>query len=355
MAGVLTFIETDDDNAYELRSNLYNTLPIAGGITGQDRPITAMDDLDDGRMVAGVYDITFTAVSPGVSGVVTVDTTDANNPWKTTAKAVYLDDDQTVSRTGTLHMDVIGGMGLYFSNSASFDTSWAASVVVGGYFVNGIATEVLSFGNLRAGEVTTYKKIGAKNTGTTDCTNSAVGVYPGIYFKNMTNTPIERVKINNRVATAGKYNISATSITGGMADISVAQYQFNYSVGAWVVLIGSTLMGTFACDGATVHTSIISNVDVVLSDTITGDSTASVYIDTVSGAQVAPDLSGSPGTWVSTSDVVLTESGGVAGVVQPGNTAYFWLRVVSSGSDLPGNLRKFALRPSGISSGGLVE
>lgn len=356
MAGVITFIEVDDSNAYELRSNLYNIWPVAGGIIGDERPITAITDIDDGRMVAGTYTVTFLTASPGVSGVVSVSTIDANNPWKTNAKSVFLDDDPGTPGIGTLHNDVVGGVGIYFSNSVNAIPGWSAKIVVGGYVSSSsVVTPVTEFGNLRAGATSTYKRIGAKNTGDTECTSCAVGIYPAAYFKNTTNTPLYKIRVIGKSALAGKYVISVTNFAGGTADVSVTQYSYSYESNTWDLLIGATARGTFACDSDTMYENIIYDVGVVLSDTITGNSEAAVYIDSISGAQVAPDVSGDAGTWVNTSNVVLTGPGGVSGAMQVGDVAYFWLRVVSGNTDLPGNLRRFLLRPSGLSSGALIE
>jgi hypothetical protein len=35
--------------------------------------------------------------------------------------------------------------------------------------------------------------------------------------------------------------------------------------------------------------------------------------------------------------------------------SYMWIRVTTSVADSPGNLRKFVLRPSAVSVGGLAE
>lgn len=356
MAGVITFIETGDINEDPIQVNLYNTAPIAGGGVGQNRPVTSVGSLADGRLVAGIYYITFSAVTPGVSGTVVVDTSDSNNPWKTTGKTVLLDDDQTTSETGTMHDDVIGGVGMYFSNSGSFTTSWTATVIVGGYFSAGTPTRVTAFGSLVAGTESAYKKIGAKNTGDANCEDCAVGIYPGIYFKNTTFTPVYKVKVNSKAATAGKYVLTLSNFGVSGADVAAAWYTYNYTTSVWDLASPSTDKGTFACDNVTAHTTIINGVDVTLSVTVTGGCTAAVYVDQPTGAQIAPDISNAPGDWVSASDVTLTENGGgTAGLVQPGNVAYFWLRVTSSISDKSGNIRKFSLRPSGSSVGQLIE
>ena len=358
MAGAIAFIETNDFNASTIQANLYNTLPIAGGTIGQSRPVTAIVNADDGRLVAGTYYLTFTAVTPTTSAIVAVNTADSNNPWKTSAKAILLDDNETTSGTGTAHMDIVGGLDLYFSNSASFSTSWTATIIVGGYFVSGVPTKVTSFGALVAGSSSTYRKIGAKNIGDANCENCAVSIYPGIYFKNTTNTPIDRVKVMSKSATQGKYVVTTSNIniSGGETDVYVARYSYDYVTNAWVIASANTLKGTFVYDSETEHTTIITGTNVVLSSTITGDSAAAVYMDAISGAQISPDVAGAPGTWVSTNDVVLTETGGsTSGLIRPNNIAYFWLRVMSSISAKAGNMLKFSLRPSGVSVGELIE
>lgn len=360
MAGALTFIETDDANATTIQAQLYNTLPISGGITGQNRPVTAMTVLDDGRLVAGIYYISFSSVSPGVSGVAVISASDPNNPWVTNAIGVTLDDDQTTSGTGTAHDNIIGGLRLYFSESASFATSWTAKIIVGGYFSSsGVATPIASFGTLAAGATSSQKKLGIKNTGDADCTDCVLGIYPGTYFKNITGTPIDKVKVISKSATEGKYALTTTNYNGvptpHECDVYVARYTYNYTTSAWDLASASSLKGTFGITGTSQHTTIITGMEITLDTSISGNTAANIYIESSSGAQIAPDISGTPGSWVSSSDVVLTESGGVTGTIQDGNTAYAWLRIVSSSSDKPGNVRKFTLRPSGSSLGSLVE
>ena len=358
MSGAFTFMESDADT-YSLQANLYNTLPISGGITG-NRPVTAMTALDDGRLVAGTYYITFSSVVPGVSGVAAISATDTNNPWVTNAVAVTLDDDQTTSGTGTVHNSIIGGLGLYFSDSTSFATSWTAKIVAGGYFSAGATVLVSAFSTLTAGTTSAQKKIGVKNTGDADNTSCVLGLYPGTYFKNTTSTPINKIKVTSKSATEGKYIITTTNYNGAASphecDVYAARYTYNYTTNAWDLAAASAFKGTFGITGTSAHTTIITGTEITLDESISGDTAANIYLESSSGAQIATDVSGTPGSWVSASDIVLTEnSGGTAGLIQPGNTAYFWLRIVSSSSDKPGNLRKFILRPAGTSGGELVE
>jgi hypothetical protein len=360
MAGALTFIELDNANKTTVQAQLYNTLPIAGGVTG-NRPVTAITVLDDGRMVAGTYYITFSSVVPGLSGVAVVSAADSNNPWVTNATLAILDDSQTSSGTGTRHNNIIGGLGLYFSNSGSFATSWTATILIGGYFASGTATPVSTFGVLNAGATSSQKKIGVQNTGDADCTGCVLGIYPGTYFKNTTGTPISKVKVISKSATVGKYALTFSNFNSvpspDQIDVYASRYSYNYTTNVWDLVSGSTYKGTFGITGTSTYTTIISETEVTLSQSITGNGgAASVYIESTSGAQVAPDVTGTPGSWVTASDIVLTENGGgTSGLIQPTNVAHFWLRVNSSGSDKPGNLRKFILRPSGTSVGDLVE
>ena len=354
MAGILTFI--DPDTEVSLQANYYNILPTSGATTG-DRPLTAMTVLNDGRMVAGVYNLSFSSVTPGVSGIAVINTADINNPWKTAAKTVYLDDDQTdPGAYGTAHNDLIGGLGIYFSSDADFATSWTAKVIVGGQFLSGGNDSITSFGTIAAGTTSAYQQIGVKNTGDADCTDCVLGIYPGSYFKNITNTPIDSIKVTAKSAAVGKYTLSCIDYSSPADTIDVwVQYNtYNYTTQAWVISGSNTLKGSFLCDGTTAHSTIITGVEIVLNSDLSSNSEANIYIESTSGARIAPDITGTPGSFV-TSDIILTESGGVTGTIQDGNVALFWLCVMSNTSDKPGNLRKFTLRPSGMSLGDLVE
>lgn len=359
MPGILSFIETTDSNETSVQINYYNTLPTPGAVTG-DRPVTAITALNDGRAIAGIYYLTFTSLSPGVTGTCNVASSDTNNPYIATSVVVSTDDSQTSPGTGTRHDSLIGGVGVYFSQGSNFTTSWTATIIVGGYFVSGTPTQITSFGTLVAGATSAQKKLGIINAGDAICEQSTLGIYPGIYFKDTTGTPIHKVKVVSKTATAGKYVVSVSNYSGAnnWADVYVARYSYNYSTNAYDTLASANALkvSQALCDDTTIYTAIITGVEMVLSDTIDGTSGGCVYIEAVSGAQIAPDVSGSPGAWTSSSDINLTEDGGgVSGRIQQDNIAYFWLRISTSTSDLPGNLRKFTLRPSAVSVGGLSE
>ena len=78
---------------------------------------------------------------------------------------------------------------------------------------------------------------------------------------------------------------------------------------------------------------------IILDPTITDNSdTATIYIaDGAQFVEIAPDVSGVPGTWqAGTTQLVLTEDGGgTAGEIGPGNTAFYWQRFKSGGAATP--------------------
>jgi len=364
MAGTLTLIETGDANATTIQANFRNTAPTPGATTG-DRPITAAVALNDGRAVAGVYYITFTSVVPGSTATCKVTTSDSNNPYKdTSGSTVALNDPQSGSGVGTRHDQIIGGIGLFFSNSANFSSSWTATVMIGGYFdAGGTEQQITSFGILTAGSTSTQKKIGVKNIGDQNCEQSILGVYPGCYYKHISNSPVYRLRMSSKTATAGKYVISCSNYNGGVSphttDVYVTQYAYNSATDAYDTLIqASTLKAAaVACDSVTEYTTIISGTQMTFNSNISGGTqTSNIYIESSTGVEIAVDVAGSPGSWTSANDIVLTESGGgTSGRIQPNNTSYFWVRVTTSANDAPGNLRKFILRPAAVSIGGLAE
>jgi hypothetical protein len=364
MAGTLTLIETGDGNATTIQANLRNTAPTPGATTG-DRPITAMTTLNDGRAVAGIYYITFASVVPGSTATCKVSTSDSNNPYKNTSGGtVALNDPQSGSGVGTRQDQIIGGVGLYFSNSANFSSSWTATVVIGGYFdAGGTETQVTSFGILTAGTTSSQKKIGVKNTGDQNCEQSILGTYPGVYYKHINNSPVYKIRVSSKTATAGKYVISCSNYNGGVSphtvDVYVTQYAYNSATDAYDTLVQASTLKASAvnCDIVTEYTTIISGTQMTFNTNISGGTqVTNVYLESATGVEIAPDVTGSPGSWTSSNDVTLTESGGgTSGRIQPNNTAYFWVRVVTSTSDSPGNLRKFILRPLAVSIGGLAE
>jgi hypothetical protein len=235
---------------------------------------------------------------------------------------------------------------------------------VGGYFnVSGTATATTAFGILTAGTTTTAKKIGVKNFGDQNCESSILGIYPGVYFKNTTSTPIYKIRVNSKTVTPGKYIITLdkNSYNGGASphtiNAYVAQYSYDQATAQYSTLVhASTFKAIINCDEVTAHDTIISGMYVYFSASISNaDQVANIYVEAAIGINIATDISGSPGSWTSSNDIVLTEVGGTTGRIQPNNTAYFWIKVVTSSDDTPGNLRKFILRPSAVSIGGLAE
>jgi hypothetical protein len=63
--------------------------------------------------------------------------------------------------------------------------------------------------------------------------------------------------------------------------------------------------------------------------------------------ELAPDVTGSPGTWQAP-PLDLTESGETTGTITNGGYAYFWFRVGLDASASPGDRKLFTLRARGL-------
>ncbi len=72
---------------------------------------------------------------------------------------------------------------------------------------------------------------------------------------------------------------------------------------------------------------VLGKVEFILDQAVTNSSTANILIFAPADIQIAPDVSGSAGTY-GTSDVTLTESGQASGVITPSGAAFFWVRTL---------------------------
>lgn len=76
----------------------------------------------------------------------------------------------------------------------------------------------------------------------------------------------------------------------------------------------------------------LAGAEFVVNAAAANADTANIFVFLRRFIEIAPDVSGSPGTWGTTS-VTLTESGQAAGVITAGGAAYYWRRMsVPAGS-----------------------
>src|SRR5690349_13553248 len=118
MPGLVAFLEETPGSGIwvEMAARFTNSL---------GTPVVSADANQSGEAIAGVYELSFEDVVPGVSATVKVAADSPTNPYNdSVGQTVALD-------AATEHTLVIGGVSLVFSASGSFLGTWTAEVRVG--------------------------------------------------------------------------------------------------------------------------------------------------------------------------------------------------------------------------------
>lgn len=288
-------------------------------------PLVSATANDDGRAIADTYALTFTSVVASTSATVKTLPGFGKNPYlDQTGVSVLLDGT-------TVYDNIIGGVDLVFSASGSFSGTWTAQVRVG-----------LSFGELNAfapdaGVPTDSRRIQVTNTGAdvgSSCKARLITVAKrfatiGTVFErtrpfaeSATETQESDGKITALVATVANVAGSGSSKT---MDLSID--------GDLITCVNLTTLETVESTDLNVTDyyeisdgDLESLVFILSEDAVNGD-TERILIFEPRFTQIAPDLSGAPGTW-GTSDVDLTETGQSTGGITASGLAYFHTRLI---------------------------
>lgn len=299
---------------------------------GTGTPILSAGNGGDGRAIADVYALTFAAVVAGVSANVTVGASSPNNPYGGQTFAVNLDGT-------TVYKDVIPGVDLVFSSSGSFLNTWTGTVNIGEFLGTFDA-----FGG-GAGTPSTGVRHRVVNDGSGAVSDSEATLLPIAKWVKKTGVVFESVR---------NFAEGATEKQAGGGSNQVVPYVISIDTVAGAggsktcrVLLDGVVFGTDTLRD--LSTGVSQNGTLVKAITpghfyrvISGDLTGlefAISADVANGdianvlifeprfIQIAPDVSGSAGTY-GTSDITLTQAGQSAGVIQPAGTAFFWRRVL---------------------------
>lgn len=304
-------------------------------------PLVSADANRDGRALADSYALAFSSVTPGVSADITVTPSSPNNPYA---------DTHTVNLDGlTEYRDVIPGVTLVFDDDAGFTNSWAATVNVGEFLGTFDA-----FGG-GAGVPSAGVRHRVLNDGTGAVSAAKATLLPIAKWVKKTGEVFDTVR---------NFAEGATEKQAGGGSNQVIPYLIEISN---VAGVGGAKTCSVSVDGVLfgadslrdLSTGVSQNGDLVKAISpgrfyrvILGDLTGlefAISADAADGdeanvlifesrfIQTAPDSGGVAGTY-GTADITLTQSGQSAGVIQPGEVAYFWRRVlVPAGANAESN------------------
>jgi len=280
---------------------------------------------------------------------------DPHDPSRSTGTAVLLDGT-------TVHTDVIEGLGLVFSSSGSFNSSWTAQVYYGAFYDSSDQTEnsILRFGTIVAGDDSGAQRLAIRNDGGDLSASTTIQVVNGVRFVFVSGTPLVLVDYTEGNPTANfnpGYDMTFDNkVVGSPSTVDVLIDGNNYDIqridtgtsfpgGAGVPMDGNTVLEWTS--------GPLTGVRFVLSTALTDTDEATLYVsDGARLVQFAPDLSGSPGTYqAGTTPLQLTEDGGSnPGEVGPAATAFCWIKIHSLATDSPvGNERFSRLVLKGLS------
>jgi hypothetical protein len=308
-------------------------------------PIVSIAWRGNGQAVAGTYLLEFTK-----SGGVTVDVTGegtgatSRNPWgDRTGLGVTADD-------STENFDIIPGLGIVVDSSV--DTGWTARVTIGNYLDDGtkLPTEILEFEVIQAGLTSSERRVACRNVGSE--TAEAVTIYslPGWWFDGTGAEEFIEAILPHSDPT--KHKLAAK----GSVVITFADFKLDGATGKYTC---DVLVDAVKCvedaqmDGETVYedgvTEYISDelpgMGIILPNTTSDPTSSSITLevrDSYTWTELAPDVTGSPGTY-STDDLVL-------GDIDAADHEFFWIRIpVPSAAQPEDPCRMGNLRARGLS------
>lgn len=307
-------------------------------------PVVSATANGDGGAIAGVYSLTFDASDPGVDATVKVNADSVNNPnIDQTGKTVLLDGT-------TAYHNIIRGVDIVFDDDAGFLNTWTAQIKVG-----------LSFGAAQAfgasaGIPGTSRKVRVENTGSENASNCLAELVNIVKHWAKVGTIFARVFPFAEAATekltdgqVSPYAITVDNVTGSGAGKTM-DVLFDGSPLSVINLTDSTTgtsEGLNVVDRYRITGGNLEDVEFILSEDATDSDTANILIFSTRFMQIAPDESGSPGTF-GTADVDLTETGESAGTITAGGFADFHVRIlVTDGGNSLSNPYPLDVRVSG--------
>lgn len=326
MAGLVAQIETTaGSNVWVEMARFTNT---------NGTPIVSVEILDFFQLLPGTYQFTFANVVAETDADVSVVCPLNPNRTRVSHPAV------TVALDGvTVESSVIRGLGIVFSDSASFTNSWTATINIG--IDQGSRP---NFGS-SLGQSSNARKVRVENTGTDEALNCKARLLPKSKVWATSGEIFENVRIFSEdlveKITSGQiepYAITVSNVTG-----SGAAKTFDLLVDASLVDVvllddmGNPDGGEITSEDLTVvdwyriTSGDLTGLEFLLSQAAIVTDTANLLVFSVRFVRIAPDENGSAGTF-GTTDVVLTEEDQPAGAIRAGGFAFFHIDVVVTSS-----------------------
>lgn len=297
---------------------------------GTGTPVTSVVENNDGELIADEYTITFSAVGGGTA-TVTVVTSSPNNPYNGRVKTGVAIDGSTLVK------NVIPGLSFVFSaGSANGNIATIlAGIYLGVFDSAGVDAGVPSAG---VRHQVTNSGSGAVSDAKATLVTQAIQVYKTgqvfDYIKTYADGATEKVTGGGSTKTI-PYALKVIAVSGsGSSKVGTLQVD-GVTLGAASILdltTGASVSGTgLKCIspgyGYRILTGPLAGLEFALSSLVATNDIANVLIFPTRFIQIAPDVAGSEGTYALT-DVVLTQAGQSAGVIQAGQVAYYWVRVL---------------------------
>lgn len=308
-------------------------------------PFVDVEYLDDGEAFCDFYTVAATS-----SSAVNVTAEDTKNEVTGTGISVVADG-------STWNYGVVPGCRIKFS--VSLANGWTGVIGIGCLVSTGGAlSDRFNVGIVQAGTSSTQRRIVAVNVGSETSAETAVYALPGLFINDAAQPWVTRVAqhtdtARHASATAGSYVLTFSDYQTGSPD--TADVYVNKDGGGAVLAIEDAKL-----DGQEVYQYGSGNGYSDAADALPGmqiifaaNGNISAYTFTIevrdgySWIELAPDVTGSPGTWQSP-PLTITESGETSGTITASGAAYFWFRSTLPAGATPGDRRLFTLRSRGL-------
>ena len=303
-------------------------------------PVNSITWLGNGSVISDVYTVTATSAS-----TVNVTADDAKNEHVATGVTVVADD-------ATVNRDVVPGIGIVFSSSLV--NGWTAKIAVGALMAtDGSTAARFNVGIVESDDESTQRRLVVFNVGSETGAATALFALPGFYVDGSGyETFITLVKNHTSesrqsLATAADLVMTFADYQSGTSPKTVDVYIGGVKAIEDAKLDGSTLYQYGEDNGYIDAQDKLKGLGIIFADD-PGDPTAQTFTIYVRAGfeyvWFAPDVTGSPGTWVQSSITDLTESGEPTGAVTAGGYAHVWFKTIVPQSAAPGDRKMFKPR-----------
>lgn len=293
-------------------------------------PIVSITESASGELIPDEYYLVFSSVAGG-TGTVTVTTSAPNNPYSgRVVTGVVLDGTTAIK-------NVVPGLSIIFSAGTA---NANGATALGGVYLGVFDAEGVGAGVPSAGvrhQIT--------NSGASSVSDSKARLLPQSLLVKKTGTVFDYIKpfaegADEKIVGGGSnrtmpYALKVIAVSGaGAAKIGTLQVDL-VTLGAASILdltTGATVSGTGLKAispgyGYRILTGPLEGMEFALSSLVATNDIANVLIFPTRFIQIAPDTAGVAGSY-GTTQIVLTQVGQGAGIIQPSAVAYYWVRTL---------------------------